>query len=500
MLKNLKDTLKNSLVYSLGNISTKLAGFILIPLYTSYLSIADFGSLAILEISTQFFITVISLKLAYALMRFYWDEEFLNKQNSIFFTTFIFLSATSAIILFILNLFSEHISVLLFDSASFTELIYLVLLNTGLQTIFNLLLTKLRIEEKSLYFSVVNVLRLVVTLVLTIYFIVYLGRGVEGIYEAHIIGISVSLLSLVKYTLNQFEFKFEWRAIKVMLNFSFPLIFAEISGSVFIVTSRYALNFLTSLENVGIFSLGYKIANTINVFILASAMLAITPMIYKKMNDPSSKRFYSKIMTYLGFGLMICILWVSLFSWEIVKFLAKNKEYWDASYVIPILAFTILFTMLRDISQTGLHITKKTKIVALSISFMAVINLLLNILLIPIWRSIGAALATLIAQIIFFLIIYSFAQKWYPIPYEIKKILKLIIVGGVLYGMGQLTNDFNLLPRLLIKHLLILLYPIILYYWNFYDQIELDRINGFWQEWKRFERWRTALVHLKKRN
>jgi O-antigen/teichoic acid export membrane protein len=156
--------------------------------------------------------------------------------------------------------------------------------------------------------------------------------------------------------------------------------------------------------------------------------------------------------------------------------LAQNKNYWDASYVIPLIALTIFFTMLRDISLTGLHITKKTKIVAIAISSMAVINILLNIILIPVWNFIGAALATLVAQILFFIGIYIIAQRKYHIPYELIKIIKIMGVAIAIFFVGQLTNDYELWMRLLFKHLLLFLFPVLLYFWNFYDQVELERI------------------------
>jgi len=480
MLDNLKSTFKNALVYSLGNISTKLAGFILIPLYTSYLTVSDYGVLAILEISTQFLIAVFGFKLYSALLRFYWDKDYAAKQKSIFFTTFLFLIAISVLMISVLSLIIDQFSILLFDSTSFTYLLYLVLIAASLQMILQLILTLLRIEEKSFFFSLINITRLVITLALTVYFIVYQGRGVEGIYEAQIIGLGVSLLLLVKYAIDHIDFRIELNVLKEMLTYSFPLIFAEISGVFFTITSRYCLKFLASLEEVGTFSLGYKIANTINVFVLASAMLAITPIIFKKMHDPGNKRFYAKIMTYLGFGIIICVLWISLFSREIVKFLAQNQSYWDAYHVIPILAFTVIFTMLRDISLTGLHITKKTKIIGGLISIMALVNLGLNILLIPFWRSLGAAIATLIAQIIFFGAVYRIAQKAYPIPYEIVKIGKMIFTGLLLYLVAQFTNDLNLLIRIVAKHILILFFPVLLYFLNFYEPVELERLKGYW--------------------
>ena len=275
-----------------------------------------------------------------------------------------------------------------------------------------------------------------------------------------------------------------------MLTYSFPLIFAEISGTIFTITSRYCLKFLTTLYYVGIFSLGFKISNTLKVLIVSSVMLAISPMIFKKMNDPDCKRFYSKIMTYFSFGLMLFVLVISIFGKELIHLLTNNRDYWEAHTVIPMLSFAIFFGMLKDVSLTGLHISKRTSIISAIISGMAIINLIFNIILIPVWQSVGAAMATLTAEVLFFIIIYKAAQHYYFIPFEISKVLKIILVGIIIFVLSFYLNPPDLIIRLLVKMALIITFPFILYFWNFYEEIELIRLRQSWHKWKNPKKWK----------
>ena len=93
-----------------------------------------------------------------------------------------------------------------------------------------------------------------------------------------------------------------------------------------------------------------------------SINLAITPMLYKIMDDPNNKRVYSKVMTYVTWIVMYCVIGISFFGHEIIKVMAQNPEYWTAYKVIPFISFGIFFGMFKDISAVGLNITKKTKI------------------------------------------------------------------------------------------------------------------------------------------
>jgi O-antigen/teichoic acid export membrane protein len=281
-----------------------------------------------------------------------------------------------------------------------------------------------------------------------------------------------------------------------MLVFCYPLILSAISGVIFNVTDRYSLKILGDLQNVGIYSLGFKITNTLNVFVITSVMFAIQPMIYKMMDAPENKRFYSKLLTYLTFGLMFFVLGIMLFGKEIIKLFAQKPDYWDAYQIIPFIAYAILFGMFKDIAVTGLNITKKTKIIAVTVALMAGLNIILNFIFIPFLHNIGAALSKLISQIIFFIIIYRSSQKVYFVPYELGKLMKMLLLGVVLYLLSLFTTDMQLLWRLIIKTGMIVAFPIVLYFMNFYEKIELQTIRQGWHKWHNISKWKENFKNL----
>jgi len=280
-----------------------------------------------------------------------------------------------------------------------------------------------------------------------------------------------------------------------MLLYSFPLMIASLSGIVLSITDRFCLNFIGGLADVGNYSLGFKVANTIKVLIITSVQLAISPIIYKMMDQKGNKRFYSKIMTYFCFGVIIFVLGVSVFGKEVIKVLANsNKSYWDAYKVIPVISFAILFGMLKDTSLIGLNITKKTRVIAITMTIISVLNIILNLILIPHFNALGAAIATLISQTLFFIIIYRFSQKYYFIPYEIPKIIKMLALGITIVCASLFINDFAMPLRILIKFIMIGSFPFILYFFDFYEPIEILRLKQSWKKWKNPTRWKRNLM------
>jgi O-antigen/teichoic acid export membrane protein len=486
MITDLKRTFQKTSVYAIGNVTTKLIGLVLIPLYTDakYFSVADFGALGILEITSQVLVAILGLSLAQSLTRWFWDANFVDKQKSVFFTTLAALSVFSIIAILVMLPLSDSISQLLFQNDNYGYIIKLVLVATICQVVTNHIFALVRLQEKASLFSAVNILKLLITLILTVYLVIYQNKKLDGVFEAQAIGSVFTLLILIPFAFKNSEWKFEATLLKEMLLFSYPLIIASISGVFFSVIDRFFINYMKGLEDVGIFNLGFKLSSTLNVVVITSIQLALTPVMMKKMNDKSNKRFYSKIMTYISFVLMFCIVVLSLFSLEGIKLFVNNPIYWNSVFVVSILSVGAMFSMLKDQAIIGLHITKKTKITGTIIVISTLINIVFNILLIPRFGVYGAALSTTLAQVAFFWFVYSRAQKEYYIPYEMNKIFMLIGTGLIIITAGLLINPMVGWIRIPLKLLFISVYFIALYFLKFFDPIEVENIKKIVSAWK----------------
>lgn len=499
MFKILKSSVRDTAIYSIGTFSSKLVGFVLVPLYTNskYLSEIDYGVLNLAEANLQFMISVFGLGLCYAFERWYWDKEYIDKRKTIFFTIQVATFLISLIFLLLLFPFSTRFSACVFSSSDYATIFNLMLINAGLEIIAQTPNSLMRLDNRPTLFTVANISKLFVSVVFTVLFIVHFGLGLEGVYYAQIIGVLVYFGIISRFLYRQSSVGFEWLALKDMLRFRFPFLLPVIALNVFSFNDRFVLSKMLDVVDVGIYSLGAKLSNTIKVFLITAIWLALTPTIYRMMNDPGNKRFYSKVMTYLSFVVIIFVMLFSFFGKELVMVLSKDETYWNAYIVMPVVSLGIFFGMLKDVSLIGLNITKKTKSVATTTIVVTGINLGLNILLVPYLGILGAAFSGLITQLLFFAIIYHIAQKHYTIPYELNKIGVMIVLAIVLYGIATTTNSITLWLRLPIKFMLIGSFPFLLYLFGFYEPIELERIKGFWQKWKNPLLWKRNFDTLK---
>jgi O-antigen/teichoic acid export membrane protein len=503
MLDKIKIATKDSFIYSLGNITNKVIGLILLPVYLKELTVAEYGMLGILEVTLQVVIAFFGFSIHQSFNRWFWDKDYHSKQGSIYFTTLVFSLFSAALMVIFLSFFSEKFSYLLLNSEKYSYLLMLMIGSASLQIIKRIPLSMMRLQRRAIRFVVSNVIQLIITLLLTIYFIVYQGKKLDGIFEAQIIGFAFLLLFNAKYILDNIHPVFEKNILKEMIDYSFPLMISALGGVLLSVADRFFIKFIEGLENIGVYSLGFKIANVLKLVFIQSVFSAINPLRFRMMNDSDHPRFYSKIMTYSVFGFLFLQMGLMYFSKELLFLLAENKQHWTytqingAVHIIPVLCFAQLFEILRRNVRFGLNIVKKTKIVSVVMLFSASMNIVLNMLFISLLGTIGAAIATLAAQIIFFALIYHYAQKYYYIPYELKKVFLMIGVVIVLTIFAYSINSIILIPRLIIKFLLIVSFPFVLYLIGFFEPLELQRIKESWRKWKNPRNWNDNLKKIK---
>lgn len=501
MLNTVRSSLKNGLVYGFGNIAVKIIGFFLIPLYTNpqYFSIDDFGIIGLLDISGQVLIAALASSLPQSLTRWYWDKEYLKNQKSIFFMTLVIQVGISLLFCLLLMPFAGNLSKMIFQgNTDWSRAIILIIISSGLQAVNNVINTLIRLQSKSVLFTVVNFFKLFLVLFLTVYLIVWKKMGIEGIYLAQVIGNLIFIIILLGYTIKNCEISFDLTVIRSMIGFGYPLILANVSGVALNVIDRYSLNAYNLLKYVALYTLAIKVSSVLKLVIVDSVKMTISPMMIRKINSPDNKRFYSKILLYSSYLLMFGIIAVSLFSLELIKVMTKSSQFWDAYYIIPVLCISVYFVNLKDIIVWGLFISKKTRIIGIIVTVASIIALLLNILLIPLWGMAGAAVATVLAQLIYWYMTHYFSQKKYYVPYEYGKIFLILAIGAILSCSGLLIDDLPLAVRLALKTCITLSFPFILYLFNFYEKVELQAIRGFVKKWSRIGNFRENLQSLKR--
>jgi O-antigen/teichoic acid export membrane protein len=499
MLKSIKISLKDTFIYGLGNIAIKIVGLVLIPLFTNrkYFSIDDFGIIGMLDVSALVLTASMASALPQSLTRWFWDKEYKDNQKGIFFMSFATQLVVSFIFCILLIPLSGTFSELILKKPDWSHVVTLVILASSIQAINNITNTLMRLQSRSVLYTITNLFKLTLVLSLTLYFILARKMGLEGIYLAQVIGNASVVLILLGYTIKNSKIFFDKNIFFSMNSYGFPLFLANISAVSLNVIDRYSLNSLAFLKSVALYTLAFKITSVLKLVIVDSMKLALGPMMLKRIGSPDIKRFYTKVLLYSSYVLMFAIIGISLFSFEIIKVIAKSNQYWEAVVIIPFLALSVVFVNMKDVTVYGLHVVKKTRIIGIIVIFSTLLGLGLNFLLIPLWDITGAAIATLLTQFIFFLVCYYYSQKEFFVPYEVRKIFVLVLTGAILSFSCLFLNKLGLFPRLILKSLFLFSFPFMLYLFRFYEPIELQSIRGFISKWSDIKNFKNNLNSLK---
>lgn len=489
MLQNLKYFLKHTFIYSISNIAAKASGIILLPIYSVYLSLGDFGILGITDATIVILVDLINLGLSQSLVMLNNVEEYSGRKKGMFFT--IFLSSFLICVLFIIagEAVLPSIAALLAEPERYHYYLRISLYVISARILNNILLNKLRAEERSGTYTAAGILKLLITIGFVYYFIAVKNLSVEGVLFAYLLSEIVVIIILFPLLISQMSLKFDVPILKIAVGFGIPLIFSSLAMMLLNLSDRYIIKYFLNDEMVGLYDLGYRVAGVLNMFIIVPLSLTLIPQAYKMFGKSGDKRFYSKVLTYLTFGLVWIGLALSLFSKEIIKLLARNQSFWPSYEVVPIVVLSYVFFGMRIVSSLGMYLNKKTKYVAYTTIAAAALNIILNIIFIPKYGMITAAYSTLISFIFLYIISYYFGNISYEIPFENLKIAEALIIGVALYFGAAFFYDADLMIRMLVKTSALILYPAILYFIKFYEAVELERVKGFYLKWKNPSKW-----------
>lgn len=474
MLQHLKNLGKHSIIYGTGLVISKAVGFFLIPLYTHYLRPSDYGTMELLDL-TGFFITFfIMLGLNQGVLRSFHSYDDIRDKNSVVSTAILFVFSLGALIVLVLIPFNEYISKIILSSSDYSSLFVLLLISIFLGAIFDIEKTVLRVHEKSLLYSILSLAFTLISILLNIYFIAVLEIGLKGIYYSSIITTGIIGIYLSIVLIRETGIHFDIKKLKEMLAFSIPFVPAGIFSFILMWSDRYILRIFHDLETIGYYALGFKLAMILSFVIATPFSLVWGSYIFEINKMENARNIYATIATYFLL-LMCCVgLLISVFSYELVYIMA-DEHYIMAYTVIPLLVLGVALNTSDVVMRVGLLVEGKSFYIPICKAIAASVNVVANILLIPKYGMMGAALATVISFALSITLLTVFSQRTYYIPFEYIRLLKLFLTTILIYMTCIFVPKDDLIFSIMIKIFILLTFPIILYLIRFYT---IDEIKG----------------------
>ncbi len=407
------DFLGGAAVYILGNTLQKAAAFLLIPLYTYYLSPGDFGITGIVQSVNQVLTIVLALGIHSAILRYYYeyynDEEQLRRFIS---STFLFLTLTATTFSLGLFLWGESLWNLIFRQVSFTPYAQLMIWTVWGSIITQYGLNLYRVRQQPVRFVVTQIGGFIIATVATIYFVAFARLGATGQLLGLMLG-SITTAAFSILLLREFvSFQFDWYFVRVSLIYGLPLAPHLIAQWVKTALDRLILESYTTLEEVGIYTLGFNLGFVMQVLVLSTNQ-AYVPYYFDIMKNAlySERQFRRIVELYVMVFGLICLIGI-LFGGEVLQFLAP-PEYYSAARIVPLILFGFLMNGYYLLAVNPLFFFKRTNVVPWLTGAGAVISIGLNLLFVPRFGSLGTAWSLLISTTLTFLLTaLAASQVW----------------------------------------------------------------------------------------
>jgi O-antigen/teichoic acid export membrane protein len=461
---------RHSAIYGLGGILSRLLAVLLLPLYTSYLGTAGFGKIETVTALTTVLVIVLGAGISSAFFRFYFDTKDEAQRVLVVRTTFWFTMATATVGLALGLAFAGPISHLL-RLGDDPWLIRAAAVGLWAQMNYQQLTNLFRVEERSVQFVLASVANILITVGATVLLVVVLHKGATGAVVGNFIGTLAVYLVLLAYRRYQLGLQIDSTLLREMNRFGLPLVPSALALWAINFIDRFFVAVYKGQSEVGVYSLAVR-ASSVIVFIMIAFRLAWPAFAYSIDDDNAAKRTYAYVLTYL---LFVCC-WISvalgtLAPW-IVQVLAPTKPaFHRADEAVGLLAFASTAYAGYTVLAIGIGRARRTQFNWIVSGIAAALNVALNLVLIPRYGMMGAAISTAAAYVGLFVGMTINSQHVYRVPYQWRRVLTLSSVAIALTAVGYEVRSLPL------SIALCLAYPLLLLPLGFYLPAERARLR-----------------------
>ncbi|AIM16349.1 polysaccharide biosynthesis protein [Bacillus sp. X1(2014)] len=428
--------LKKFIGFSIGPVVGALIAFITIPLTTYFLSPAEYGKASMFSIYQVLISTFLYLGLDQSYTREFHDSK--DKVNLIKNALLLPLVISLLLFLFILiNL--NNVSKFLFDSSNYSFAVILFAISIIFLVIERFILLSVRMEERALEFSIVNIVLKLNVLILTLFFVFFIRRDfLAAVYATSLGQIVTDIYLIIRYKkyLDFRNFYFDKKLFLKLLKFGAPLIIAASLNNLLNSIDRIALKTWSNFYEIGIFTAAFKISATL-IIVRNSFTSFWVPVAYRWHSQNKDIKYFELVSHIVLFTMSVLFVLILIFKNLIVVLL--SDEYVDAIYIIGLLCLYPIMYTLSETTALGISFSKKS-VYNIWVSLLSILpNVILSFILVPKYGAIGAAIATGFSYLVFFLARSYFSTRhWTGFPIKIHLLITFILFIAALINTQNL--------------------------------------------------------------
>ena len=445
--------IKNTIYYSIGEILPRALSFILLPIYTAYLTPADYGIISYTQTVIMFLYVLGAFALNTYVLRYYFIHEDEEERKSLLGTaqlTILFLNTVIAALAFILmpDVIKYYKIQVPWDP--YFRLAFII---NFLECLSVIPLVIYRVRQDAIKFVVLGLTRTFLTVGLTLYFLVVEKRGLLGSYQAQLyilLPFSIVYLGILK---KYGRWIINWNYLKEGIRFSAPLIPGSICYIFLSMSDRIILERYVNISDLGIYNIASQIALVLNI-VIQSGYKSIEPELFRRFGKEGFYDFIRKVQSFFFSAIYISALLLTLYSQEVL-FLMTSDSFHHAYLLIPALIIGVIMTGQNVIYGGILQGEKRTKLQGTATVIGAFVSISVNILLVPLFGTYAAAAASAVSFIVMNTIL--FCAMTFPGKSMIRETILVLLLPLISYSVFIVFKDVSIMG-MTVKMVVVILY------------------------------------------
>lgn len=478
MYNKIRDLFKSSSGYALGNMIGRALYLISMPIMTRYLAPAEYGTLSVVNAVSGLLMTLFGFGAQDFIMRFYYEQKTESDTRHFLGGIFVFFLAATFCLALLLTVAGYHYAHVFFEGIPFFPFLFLGIWISFVSNIEMVPDSLFRLLNEVKTYVSVKLTKTVMNIALALFFVVALHMGAAGPLLASLIVAALMGAYYFAYLKDKIALHMSAPLVGQCLKFSSAIVLLLVGRVLLETSDRLLLQHFADLAVVGYYSIGSTVGSVL-ILIAFSIDAAWAPFYYSTASEPDtekSKELIAYASTYLAGLLLFIGLCPAVLKKEIVYLLAP-PSYYPVIDVIPLIMVGAALNALFFFPVRGIYQQKKTHLLPLIIVAGLAASICLNVLLIPAYQIYGAAIAGIGSAAVMLAIGFGLSQKCYHIPYQYGRLLKIVIACLACYGVSLLVPAAHVIATLIMKSLVLLLFPGLLHLFGFFEQREITRLK-----------------------
>jgi len=409
-----------------GDALGRLVSLVMLPILSRAFVPADYGAIDLLAVAYGFLIICIPMNVTTGLQKFYYQNSGLDVRQLVTSCCF-FLTLLTIVVAIGLAAGGNYLSELIVGGVDLRRAVQLLAFCLPIEIFFNCLLLLLRLQRKALYFSLINILRVILTPALTYVWVVLLSSGIDGVFISKLITLSILTLLTFIFERRNFSSVISFAPFKQMLLYAIPGHPSLIIKSLMNILPRYVLSVFASLSAVGLFGIAFRVTSVLNMGVEAFNR-AWNPFAFANAGKPEERQLYELIFKTFAFGLIFFGLGLSLYAREVLMVLTP-VEYHSAHLLVGGVTF---FTGVRGlvlIYSTALYSVNQVKWTSYLTAFQLMVFLAAAAVLVPRYQTSGLIASLDLAAAIFLGCYLKVTEHFFPFFMPKLRLIFLLILA-----------------------------------------------------------------------